>query len=66
MLRQGGLLVADNALSSASWSISDPQGSSDDRDAVDRFNREVARDGRFSSIIIPIGHGVLVAIKNVP
>jgi predicted O-methyltransferase YrrM len=61
MIRAGGLLVADNILSSNTWRIDDGPGSSPDRDAVDEFNHLVAADPAFESIGVPIGNGVLVA-----
>ncbi|MBL8764106.1 MAG: O-methyltransferase [Phycisphaerae bacterium] len=63
-LRPGGLLIADNALSSSTWSITDPPGSSDDRDAMDRFNRAIARDPAFEAVLLTDGHGVLVARRR--
>lgn len=61
MMRAGGLLVADNILSSGSWRIDDGPGSSPDRDAVDEFNHLVAADPAFESIGVPIGNGILIA-----
>lgn len=61
MIRSGGLLIADNIISSSTWRIDDGAGSSPDRDAVDEFNHAVAADPAFESVGIPIGNGVLVA-----
>ncbi len=61
LIRNNGLLIADNILSSSTWSIDDAAGSSPDRDAVDEFNRTVAADPAFETVGIPIGHGILVA-----
>lgn len=61
MIRAGGLLVADNIISSSTWRIDDGPGSSPDRDAIDDFNHAVAADPAFESVGIPIGNGILVA-----
>lgn len=62
LIRQGGLLIADNALGSSFW-IDDPPGSSPERDAVDRFNRTIAADPDFVTACVPLREGVLVARK---
>lgn len=59
-LRVGGLLIADNALGASYW-IDDPPGTSADRDAIDAFNRSMARDEQFETICVPMREGVLVA-----
>lgn len=61
LIRNNGLIIADNILSSSTWSITDAPGSSPDRDAVDEFNRALAADAAFETVGIPIGHGILVA-----
>lgn len=68
MLRVGGMLVADNALGSSEWWIDDaPERLSAQAKAaqagVDRFNRAMAKDGCFETACVPIGHGILVAVK---
>jgi predicted O-methyltransferase YrrM len=63
MLRPGGLLIADNALGSASWWIDSPE-PNPDRDAVDRFNRAVAADPDFEAAAVPIRQGVLIARRR--
>lgn len=60
LLRVGGILAVDNALSSG-WQITDAPGTSIHRDAVDAFNRAIAADPSLVSTIIPLRAGVLVA-----
>ncbi len=60
LLRIGGILAVDNALSSG-WQITDAPGSNINRDAVDAFNRAIAGDPSLVSTIIPLRAGVLVA-----
>ena len=62
MIRVGGLILADNVLSSSEWQIDDLGHPS--RDAVDRFNRLVAEDRNFQTILVPIGNGVLIGRRN--
>jgi predicted O-methyltransferase YrrM len=65
LLRQGGVLVADNCLGSgANWWICDPAGKSEHRDAVDRFNRAMMQDSDFVTACVPLREGVLVALKT--
>jgi len=61
LLRVGGLLMADNVLSSSDWAVADPPGTSDARDAVDSFNRAVANDPGFQAACIANRAGLLVA-----
>jgi predicted O-methyltransferase YrrM len=63
MIRNHGLVIADNILGSGTWHIDDKPGSSPERDAVDEFNRMVAADPAFESAGVPIGNGILVARK---
>lgn len=63
MIRNNGLVLADNVLGSSTWRMDDAAGSSADRDAVDAFNRMVASDVGFESVVVPVGYGVLVARK---
>ncbi|HVZ94643.1 MAG TPA: O-methyltransferase [Phycisphaerales bacterium] len=63
LLKRGGLLLADNVLGS-NWWIDDPPGSSENRDAVDRFNRIVASDPDFVACAVPSRQGVMIARKK--
>jgi predicted O-methyltransferase YrrM len=63
LLRVGGILVADNTLGSNAWWVTDPEGQSKDRDAVDRFNRELARSGQFETACVTNRQGLVVAVK---
>jgi len=58
MIRRGGIIIADNVLGSGEWEMDDTGHPS--RQAADQFNRLVAGDEHFQSIIVPIGHGVLI------
>lgn len=62
LLRPGGVLAADNALSSG-WHITDAAGLHPDRDAMDRFNRLVASDPSMVATCVPLRAGVLVAMR---
>ncbi len=57
-LRQGGLLVCDNVLGAGWWmdEVGHP-----DRDAVDAFNRSVAKDDSLDHAVVPLREGLLVA-----
>jgi predicted O-methyltransferase YrrM len=61
MLKRGGLLLADNVLG-ANWWI-DMEGHPD-RDAVDRFNRDLAAAPDLDVTCVPLREGVLVARKR--
>jgi len=63
LIGRGGLLIADNVLGSSFW-IDDPVGSSETRDAVDRFNRIVAADAEFDTVAVPAREGVMVARRK--
>jgi len=63
MLRPGGVLIADNALGSNSWWITDAAESSPERDAVDHFNHLVAGDPDLDPAAITNRQGLLVARK---
>lgn len=68
MVRVGGLFIADNALGSGSWWITDRAGEVSGpawkaKDAVDRFNRELASDPEFEAACVPIREGVAVAVR---
>lgn len=62
MLRVGGILMADNALGGG-WSITDPPGSSPQRDGMVRFNQMIADDPMFEAVCVPIRSGLVVARK---
>jgi caffeoyl-CoA O-methyltransferase len=65
VLRPGGLLIADNVLHSDSWngqSPRDPQANDPRVVGVREFNRRLATDPRFTSLIVPMRDGVAVAI----
>ncbi len=61
MLREGALVLADNALGGGGWWIDEPAGTSDSLDAVDAFNRQLAADPRFDAACVPIREGLLIA-----
>ncbi len=63
LIRPGGLLVADNVVSS-SFVVTDPPGSSANRDGVDAFNRAVAAHPDYEAVVVPLRQGVLVARKR--
>jgi caffeoyl-CoA O-methyltransferase len=62
LLRPGGLLVADNVL----WNgrVINPR--PDDREAlaIQRFNEQLSRDPRLLLSMVPLGDGLMLAIKN--
>lgn len=64
LLRPGGLLVADNALGSGGWWIDTPRGVNENRDAVDRLNREIAAHPDYDAAVVPIREGVMIARKK--
>ena len=61
LLRSGGLFVADNAF----WKgrVTAP-GSDRLASFLDRLNRTVATDPRFDATILPVGDGLLVAVRR--
>lgn len=61
LVKPGGLLLADNALGVRSYWITDPPGENPDRDALDRFNREVAAAEELESVAVPLRQGLLIA-----
>ncbi|GJQ30117.1 MAG: putative O-methyltransferase [Phycisphaerae bacterium] len=63
MLRPGGILAADNILGSHWW-ITDPPGSSPERDAMDRFNRGLATSGHFQSAGVFAEHGIVIGLRT--
>lgn len=63
LIRSGGMLIADNALS-ADWWIDDPAGSNPGRDAMDAFNRQIAADRDFDTTCVPARAGVTIARRK--
>lgn len=68
MLRVGGILVADNALASGEWCLGDDPSTESAksrpyREGADRMNRMLSDDQDFETTCVPIGHGVLIAVK---
>jgi len=65
-LRPGGLFVAHNALGSGSWWIDAATSAATDveRQAVDRFNREIAADPLFDAMVLPTHQGLMVARRK--
>ena len=65
VLRPGGLLLADNVLHSSSWNgqkPSDPVADDPRVVGVREFNRRLAADPRFTSIILSMRDGVATAV----
>ena len=63
LLRIGGVLAIDNALHAKVWTA-DPVAVGAERDVMDEVNRTLAADGRFSSLLMPLGNGVVVGVKG--
>ena len=61
-LRIGGLLMADNALWGGRTSREGPS-SDESTEHLRRFNRAVYADSRFQTSILPVGDGLLVALR---
>ena len=61
LLRPGGLLIADNAL----WrgEVLDPDGFGGLAADIHRFNERVAADAGFEATILPVGDGLMVAVR---
>ena len=61
LVRQNGLLMADNAL----WrgEVLDPEGFGGLAADIHRFNERVASDKRFEATILPVGDGLMVAVR---
>ena len=61
LLRPGGLLMADNAL----WrgEVLAPEGFGGLAVDIHRFNERVAADARFEATILPVGDGLMVAVR---
>jgi caffeoyl-CoA O-methyltransferase len=65
VLRPGGLLFADNVLRAGSWNgqtLLDPASDDPRILAIRTFNRRLAHDPRFLSLIVPMRAGVAVAL----
>lgn len=63
LLRPRGVLVIDNALSAGRW-VPDAYAPGEARDTMDEVNRAIAADPDFAaSTILPVGNGLLVAIR---
>jgi caffeoyl-CoA O-methyltransferase len=65
VLRPGGVLLADNVLSSTSWNgqtLLDPASDDPRILAIREFNQRLATDPRFTSLIIPMRAGIAAAI----
>ena len=62
LVRHKGLLVADNAL----WrgEVLDPEGFGGLAVDIHRFNERVAADPRFEATILPVGDGLMVAVRT--
>lgn len=61
LLKVGGVFAADNVLGSGSWWIDGAAGESEQRDAVDAFNRMVASDPEMEAAVVPVRQGVMIA-----
>ncbi|QYK48401.1 MAG: O-methyltransferase [Phycisphaeraceae bacterium] len=62
LLRRGGILAIDNALAAGRWTA-DPIPHGEQPDQMDLVNRALAADPRFRSTLVPVGNGVLIAVK---
>jgi len=62
LLRPGGLIAVDNAL----WGgdVADPDKTDDDTCALRALNAKVSGDSRVRSSLVPIGDGLLLAMKK--
>lgn len=60
LLRPGGVLIADNAL----WKgkVADPAQGDDDTSGIREFNDMVRNDPALSSVLLPVGDGILCAV----
>lgn len=63
LLRPGGILAIDNALSAQRW-VPDAYGPNEQPDVMDTVNRTIAGHKAFVSLVLPVGNGVLVATKR--
>ena len=62
LVRRGGLFMADNAF----WrgEVLDPEGFGGLAVDIHRFNESVAADERFEATILPVGDGLIVAVRR--
>lgn len=64
LLRPGGLIALDNALRAGR--VADPDADDADTVAVRRLNEKVRDDPRVTGSLVPIGDGLLLALKRKP
>lgn len=62
LIRSGGLIVLDNVL--LNGRVANPNAHSDSIDAVRAFNQALSCDSRVEVVILPLGDGVTVCMKN--
>ncbi len=62
IVRSGGLIMADNAF--AFGQLLDPHPTDREVPAVRAFNEVIAKESRLHSVIVPIGDGLWVGVKN--
>jgi len=62
IVRSGGLILADNAF--AFGQLLDPQPTDREVPAVRAFNEAMAKESRLHSVIVPIGDGLWVGVKQ--
>ena len=64
LLRPGGLLLADNVLRSGTWDILTGSPDNPRTEAMREFNATLANHPKFTSMIVPMRAGIVVAIYN--
>lgn len=64
LLREGGVVCADNLLWGGRASGSAPDDSAEDTKAIREFNRRFLSDPRLLSTIVPVGDGLGVGVKR--
>ena len=62
IVRKGGLILVDNAF--AFGQLLDPRPTDREVEAVRAFNDRMAKETRVQGVIVPIGDGLWVAVKN--
>src|SRR2546425_714167 len=62
IVRSGGFIMVDNAF--AFGQLLAPQPSDREVPAVRAFNEVIAKESRLHSVIVPIGDGLWVGVKN--
>lgn len=62
LLRAGGVLVIDNALAAKRWTA-DPLKPGEPPDEMNVVNEAVAAEADFESTLLPVGNGVIVAVR---